>query len=325
MSKLICEYSRSPSLRTTYAYYSKRSTYDNGNYTQVLHGELNVLCYNYSNKPPMNFEIVINDSYSVFANLLSVILFAALLIFILLLITRLIWRKFRMYETLKYEFVTIIAHKFRTPLTQMKWVTETILEKEQDSFKIENLKALNQSNQNLISLTGTLIELTDSAHTSLATYNLEKIDACKLTNGVLESLKKDFHEKNLFFGIQCTDPEIFVKADKTRLEFVIQTLLENSIHYTPVGRNIDIEISKSHRKAFIRVTDHGIGIDPADMNRMFTKFFRAQNAQAMDTEGFGVGLYLAQSIMKRLKGKIEVSSAGLGQGSTFTIVIPLTK
>lgn len=273
----------------------------------------------------MNFEIVINDSYSVFANLLSVLLFVALLVFILLFITRLIWRKFRMYETLKYEFVTIIAHKFRTPLTQIKWVIETILEKERDPYIIENLKGLNQSNLNLISLTGTLIELTDSAHTSLATYNLEKLNLCDLTNGVLGNLKKEFHEKNLFFGIQCSHAEIFTKADCARLEFVIQTILENSIHYSPTGRNIDIEVIKSHRKAMVRVIDHGIGIDPADMSRMFTKFFRAQNAQAMDTEGFGVGLYLAQSIMKRLKGKIEVSSAGLGQGSTFTIVIPLVK
>lgn len=273
----------------------------------------------------MNFEIVINDSYSVYANLLSVVFFIALILFILLFITRMIWRKFRTYERLKYEFVTIIAHKFRTPLTQMKWVAETILEKEQDPFKIENLKNLNQSNQNLISLTGTLIELTDSAHTSLAAYNLEKINICDMTNKVLDSLKNDFHEKNLFFGIQCSDANIFAKADRTRLEFVIQTLLENSIHYTPTGRNVDIEVSKSYRKAIIKVIDHGIGVDPADIPKIFSKFFRAQNAQEMDTEGFGVGLYLAQSIMKRHKGKIDVYSAGLGQGSTFTITLPLTK
>ncbi len=273
----------------------------------------------------MNLEIVINDSYSVFANLFSVVLFIALLLFILAFITRLIWRKFRAYETLKYEFVTIIAHKFRTPLAQMKWVAETVLEKEQDPYLIESIKSLNQSNQGLISLTGTLIELTDSAHTTLAAYNFERMDICKLDNNVLESLKKEFHEKNLFFGIQYSDAEIFAKADRTRLEFVIQTLLENSIHYSPTGRNVDVEISKAHRKVYIKVIDHGIGIDPEDMKSIFTKFFRAENAQAMDTEGFGVGLYLAQSIMKRHKGKIDVFSAGLGQGSTFTVILPLTK
>ncbi|MEK7464034.1 MAG: HAMP domain-containing sensor histidine kinase [Patescibacteria group bacterium] len=273
----------------------------------------------------MNFEIIINDSYSIFANLLSIVLFAALLLFILLFITRMIWRKFRKYETLKYEFVTIIAHKFRTPLTQMKWIAETILEKEQDPYKVESLKSLNQSNQGLISLTGTLIELTDSAHTSLAAYNLEKIDVCKLAGSVLETLKKEFHEKNLFFGIQCSDAEIFAKADRTRLEFVIQTLLENSIRYSPTGRNVEVEVVRNRRKVQIKVIDHGIGIDPADMQSMFTKFFRAQNARSMDTEGFGVGLYLAQSIVKRHKGKIGVYSAGLGQGSTFTVTLPLAK
>mgnify|MGYP001598348363 CR=1 FL=1 len=273
----------------------------------------------------MNFEIVINDSYSIYGNLISVALFVILVFCLIVLLTRLIWRKFRTYENLKYEFLTIIAHKFRTPLTQMKWIAETILEKEKDPYTVENMKSLAQSNQGLISLTGTLIELTDSAHTSLATYKFERINICELANKVVEEMKKDFHEKNLFFGIQCSAPEIFAKADRSRLEFVIQTLLENSIHYSPTGRNVDISVKAEHHKAFIEVTDRGIGIDRIDMQSIFTKFFRAANARAMDTEGFGVGLFLAQSVMKRHKGKIEAYSAGIDQGSTFTVVLPLSK
>jgi signal transduction histidine kinase len=207
----------------------------------------------------------------------------------------------------------------------MKWIVETLLEKEQDSYKIENLKNLGQSNQGLISLTGTLIELTDSAHTSLATYTFERINICDLVNKVADELKKDFHEKNLFFGVQCSASEIYAKVDRSRMEFVVQTLIENSIHYSPPGRNIDIAVSTLKHKVHIQVVDHGIGIDKADISSIFTKFYRTKNAQAMDTEGFGVGLFLAQSVMKRHKGSIEVHSAGIGEGSTFTIILPLSK
>lgn len=289
--------------------------------TNMCNGECGIIQHYIA----MHFEIIFNDSYSVFGNLISVGLFVLLVVFLIILLTRFIWRKFRSYENLKYEFLTIIAHKFRTPLTQMKWTAETLLEKEQDSYKIESLKNIEQSNQNLIGLTGTLIELTDSAHTSLATYKLEKTDLCALTNKVVEILKKEFHEKNLFFGIQCSAPEIFVKADQQRIEFVLQTILENSIHYSPPGRNIDIEVSQSNQKAFVKVRDNGIGIDSEDIPHMFTKFFRTKNAKTMDTEGFGVGLFLSQTIMKRHKGKIEAFSAGLNQGSIFTVSLPLSK
>ena len=239
-----------------------------------------------------------------------------------------IWSKSKEYEKLKYEFVTIIAHKFRTPLSQVKWLLEEITSKEQDPYIKESLSTINQSNQKLISLTNTLVELTDSADKSLAQYNFEKINICEITTQTVSSFKDRFHEKNLFFSIQCENPEIFVKADRTRMEFVIQTLLENSINYSPPGRNVEITVSQNKpqnaSRAFISVTDHGIGINPVDAPRIFSKFFRSDSARSMDTEGFGVGLFLAESIVKRHKGKIEAFSEGPDRGATFTITLPLS-
>lgn len=246
-------------------------------------------------------------------------------IIVAVLTARYAWLKVRDYETLKSEFITIIAHKFRTPLTQMKWLIEEILEKEKDPYKTEGLKNLEKSNQNLIDLTGTLIELTESGDKSLASYSFEKTDVCTMMREMMESLKDDFHEKNIFISFKCSVPEIFAKLDKQRMEFVFHTLLENSMHYSYVGKNVDVSISLHGRKIIIEVTDYGIGIDKSEMPRLFTKFFRSQSAQSMDTDGFGVGLYLAQSIMKRHKGKIEAFSEGINTGSTFRITLPSVK
>jgi two-component system OmpR family sensor kinase len=79
------------------------------------------------------------------------------------------------------------------------------------------------------------------------------------------------------------------------------------------------------RKAIVTVADNGIGIAPRDIPHMFTKFFRTKEAQAMDTEGLGVGLYLAKSIVKRFGGSLAVQSEGLDRGATFSLILPLAK
>lgn len=236
-----------------------------------------------------------------------------------------IWHKIKENENLKYEFITIIAHKFRTPLTQMKWISETMVSEEKDSYKKENLENIHHSTQQLIDLTGTLIELTDSDNASTNSYNFERINLCEIVKSVSDTFKSSFHEKNIFLGLQCAAPQIFSNIDRPRMEFVLQTILQNSITYSPPGRNVEVLISTEKNKAKITVKDRGIGIDPKDISKIFTKFFRTSNAQRTDTEGFGIGLYLAQAIVRRHKGKIHVFSEGVNMGTTFEIVLPTIK
>lgn len=258
-------------------------------------------------------------------NNLAAFIFVTLLLLFLGLIIWAIIKKLSGNEILKYEFITIIAHKFRTPLTQVKWISEELLKSEQDPYKHQSLQDIEQSNEKLIKLTNTLIELTDSDNNSASTYAFEKVMLCEFVRTVSNSLKNSFHEKNIFFSVQCPPNDTQVKIDPQRMEFVLQTLLENALTYTTPGQNVDVIIQKENRKVIIAITDHGIGIDKRDLPHVFTKFFRAQNAQATDTEGFGVGLYLAQSVVRRHKGNINVYSEGIGTGSTFVITLPTTK
>ena len=236
-----------------------------------------------------------------------------------------IWNKIKVNNQLKYEFITIIAHKFRTPLTSIKWLTEAMMRNEIDSYKKQSLNDIDESNQKLIDLTGTLVELTESINSGKASYTFEKISITSLVRNTSNSLKSAFHEKNIFLSILCPDEDIFVKADKTRLEFVIQTILDNARIYTTPGRNVDVSVTHTHFKSIITVTDHGIGIDKKDLPKIFSKFYRTENAKTADTEGFGIGLYLANSIIQKHRGKIEVFSEGQNMGTTFTISLPRIK
>lgn len=273
----------------------------------------------------MEYQILINGNQYFSVGLYTVITVAVLTVLVLWFFIKIIWNKLREYENLKYEFITIIAHKFRTPLTQTKWMVDEMINLEENSFRKESLGNLRISNERLINLTNTLVELTESENQNLAAYNFERINLCDLVNRVAKNLSSEFHQKNLFYGVQCSKLEIFVKADSQRLEFVLQTIMENSIKYSSPGKNIDIIVATKGRKAVVQVTDYGIGIDQRELSSVFKKFYRSKGARTMDTEGFGVGLYLARSVIKRHRGKIEVNSSGLGSGSTFYTILPLVK
>jgi signal transduction histidine kinase len=275
----------------------------------------------------MNYQFLINDNVAFQGSLLTVVIVALIVIVLLVGVGNIIWRKvwaqLRENSVMKYEFITIIAHKFRTPLTQMKWLFESFLGEEHDSYKRQSLEQLQEANQQLISLTASLIELTDSDNSSKSSYVFEKLPLCEVVKAVTDDMKNSFHEKNIFFSSQCDNPKIIAKIDKPRIEFVLQTLLDNARTYTPTGRNVDITVTANKSKAIISVIDHGIGIAKEDLPRIFSKFYRTDNAKLVDTEGFGIGLYLAQTIVHRHGGRIEVNSDGIDKGSTFNVILPL--
>lgn len=273
----------------------------------------------------MDYQIFINNQELATGKVFN--LATILIILIALLVISIIYFIGRLKENhrLKYEFVTIIAHKFRTPLTYIKWVCDSLVTDETDSFKKKSLKDIQESNQKLINLTGTLIELTDSGKSGTASYHIEKLNLCEVVKKLAAEMRYSIQEKNIFFSVNCNDENINIKADRTRLEFILSTILDNARLYTPIGRSIDVNISGSFLKATITIKDTGIGISKEDLPYVFSNFFRGHNARQTDTEGVGVGLYMAKSIVKRLGGKITVYSAGQDQGSTFTITLPRTK
>jgi len=270
----------------------------------------------------MSYQILVNGSPfwdgTIMGAILSLIIFVAIIAGIVIFIMR----KLRENNVLKYEFITIIAHKFRTPLTSVKWLIEGLIADETDARKKEGYVDIRQSTEKLISMTGTLIELTNTDNESRSSYTLEKISLCELAQDVAATLRVQFQEKNLTLSVHCPSEPVLANVDRVRMEFVIQTILENAKIYTPTGRKVDVYVSAEGRKASVAVVDNGIGIDRGDLGRIFGKFYRTANAKNIDTEGFGVGLYLAQAIVRYHKGKIQVHSDGLDKGSTFTITLP---
>ena len=270
----------------------------------------------------MQYQISIDGITYISGNLIIVAIVALVLV-ILAIIAFIIIRK-RLIENnhMKYEFVTIVAHKFRTPMTYIKWVCDTLIPDETDSFKKKSLEDIKKSNQKIIDLVSTLIEIADDENKAGASYVIDKFPIYDFTKSVADRFKDTLHEKNLFFSLDCDDKTAMVKADQSRLEFVLTTLLDNAQTYTNPGQNVAVFINASLLSVKISVQDSGIGISKSDLPHIFSKFYRGKNARSTDTEGFGVGLYLANSIIKKLGGKMSVESPGEGMGSIFSITLP---
>lgn len=271
----------------------------------------------------MIYSLLIDGSTVLTGNLITVLVLVLIVLVILCVIIKFTWKKVHENQVIKYEFIAIIAHKFRTPLTSVKWIIENLSGDEKDSYKLEQFQNIQKSNEKLIALTQTLVELTNENKGEVLHYVFEPTPIYDFVRSVGDRLQSTFHEKNIFFAVQCTDTNLVANINRTGMDFVIQAILENSCIYSPPGRRVDVIISKHHRKVLISIVDNGIGIQAQDLKKIFSKFYRAGNAKRMDTEGFGISLYMAQSIVKRNKGKIKVYSAGTDQGSTFTITLPL--
>ena len=231
------------------------------------------------------------------------------------IIGNLFWNKSKEADKLKYEFITVATHKLRTPLTKIKWAASLLRDariSEADKNKLVNEIVL--ADEQLIDLTNELLAIT-KAEENLYRYNLESADLEKIARKVVNDHQFQMKERGvkLIYNAEKNLPK--VKIDKERISSVVQTLLENAILYTKDEIKINIDVYKN--SVIFHIEDNGIGINKEDKLYIFSKFFRTHEAYLTETEGTGLGLFLAKSIIDKHNGKIGVRSEGKGKGSVF--------
>jgi CheY-like chemotaxis protein len=121
-----------------------------------------------------------------------------------------------------------------------------------------------------------------------------------------------------------SDPMI-VTGDAARLEQVVMNLIANAIKYTPAGGSVEVELRRRGSHAFLEVRDTGIGLSPDVLPRVFDLFMQAEHSLARAQGGLGIGLTLVRTLVERHGGTVAAASEGTGQGSTFTVRLPLAR
>jgi signal transduction histidine kinase len=227
----------------------------------------------------------------------------------------------------KNAFISTINHELRTPLTSIIGYIDLLREMPQNS-KDEDiskyLEVLDRNAQILLHLVESILSLSRIDSTASETTR-DTVDLNQVIDNVI-FLMQPATEKSGHHLTFTADGEKVVQGDSGQLSQVFVNLLGNAIKFSPVASNIEIELTTVEREgrhyARTKIKDHGIGIPEDDLKRLFTRFFRAKNADSGQYPGTGLGLVIVQEVVNRHDGKIEIESV-LGEGTTFSVDIPL--
>ena len=222
---------------------------------------------------------------------------------------------------IEHEFTTIVNHTFRTPLTRINWITKE-LEKD-DISRNETIMHV----QNLSNATERLVEIVDliagiKSINDKTGYNFQATSLRDIVEKSLVKYREEINKKNLRFQVPTFQDIPLMTLDLKKITFVVDTIIENAIDYSPKDATVVIDCISKKRKLILAVADAGPGLSLQDKFKIFSKFYRSKNAILTYPDGMGLRLYLSKKIIARHKGKLYAKSAGKGKGATFFIELP---
>jgi len=229
-------------------------------------------------------------------------------------------------ERAKTEFVSTVSHELRTPMTSIKGYVELLLMGAVGALTDDQQRFLSIIKANANRLTILVNDLLDisrieSGRMALSPKVMRLEEVVKQVFTAMETRAVD---KGLTLRSEAppTLPEIF--ADPDRVAQVLNNLVANACHYTPARGEIIVSACVREDELCISVRDTGIGISQEDQEKIFDRFFRADNPIVQDTPGTGLGLSIVRSLVRMQGGRIWVESE-LGRGSTFTFTLPIVE
>jgi len=230
-------------------------------------------------------------------------------------------------QKMKTEFVSLAAHQLRTPLTAIKWSTRMVIDGDAGPVNKEQQELLEKASESTDRMLNLINDLLNVARIEEGRYlyhpAFSKID--DIVKNMVQLYQDIALQKGIKLEVEILKgkvPRVLVDAEKIKL--VVQSLLENSLHYTLKKGRVTVRVLHDTKEVKVVVEDTGIGIPKEQESRIFEKFFRATNAKKVEVNGSGLGLYLASNIMKAHGGKIWFTSKE-GKGSIFTFTLPIKK
>jgi len=230
-------------------------------------------------------------------------------------------------EQLKASFVTTASHQLRTPLAGIKWSLSSFLKEEYGSLnpkQVEVAKKIFDANNHLIRLVNDLLDVSRIEEGRFG-YAFVESDLSSIAEPIVESLQTNAQSRGVNLSFEKpSEPLHKVSVDGGKIELAIQNIIDNGVKYTNQKGSVSVSIRTEKDFLVLVVKDTGIGIPQKDQPFIFNKFFRAENAVRYQTEGSGLGLFIANSIVGKHNGTVAFASKE-GRGSTFVIRLPIDK
>ena len=224
-------------------------------------------------------------------------------------------------ELLKSKFISTASHQMRTPLSGMKWAIDILRKGDAGDLNTEQKELTDKlflTTDNLIRLINDMLDVTRIEEGKTG-YNFVLGDLEKLVEKVIDDLNMNIRKKEIALTFKKQkQPLPKIAFDSDKLDIAVKNVIDNAIKYTRPNGNVAIELQAGKNSLLLTIKDDGIGIPKKDQKFIFVKFFRAENAIKFQTEGSGLGLYIAKSIMDKHNSIITFESEE-NKGAIFTL------
>jgi signal transduction histidine kinase len=222
----------------------------------------------------------------------------------------------------KDEFLAILSHELRSPLASIHYAVRLLATQTGEAPARLRMQALIE--RQLVRMTHLVDELLDVSRITSGDLYLrrERLDLRDVVSHSIDTLEWDLLERSHRLATELPDAPVWLRADPGRLEQVFVNLLANASRYTNAGGRLSVWVHAKDGEAIIRVRDSGIGIAPEALPHIFDLFKQGNAADPRSKPGLGVGLAVVRSLVELHGGRVTAASAGVGQGSEFTVRLP---
>jgi signal transduction histidine kinase/DNA-binding response OmpR family regulator/CHASE3 domain sensor protein len=232
--------------------------------------------------------------------------------------------KEREVDRMKTEFVSLVSHEFRTPLTSIKGYSDLLTSGEAGELSEEQQEFLQVIQVNADRLMALINDLLDISRLEAGRVDLREVtvDIAPVIQGALLSLQLQVQNKQQQLVVNLDPAMPPVRGDAGRIAQILNNLLSNAHKYTRVGGTITISTTRKENFVRVNITDTGVGLTAEEQVHLFTRFYRAKNPATQEVGGTGLGLSIVRMLVEMHGGKVSVQSAP-GQGSTFSFTLPI--
>lgn len=220
-------------------------------------------------------------------------------------------------ETIKNEFISSVSHELRTPLTAIKGWSETILEMHDEQTTIKGMRVITAETERLSVMVEELLDFSRIQNNSLLLQKTNMDVLAELADALLvyaERAKRD----GITINYNEPDAVAMIFGDKNRIRQVFINIIDNAIKYSGANGVINVEAELTAAEIHIKIQDNGCGISEADLPKVKTRFYKANNT----VRGSGIGLAVADQIVTMHDGSLELESVQ-GEGTTVNIILPI--
>lgn len=229
-------------------------------------------------------------------------------------------------EKVYSDFISTVSHELRTPLTSIRGFADTMLMsfEKLDKQQIQKfLTIIKEQSNRLIKLVENLLSIS-RIQVQQSNLVIKSINPKSQIEQVIDVIKNQYPAHPI--ELSCADDVPNILADENKFQQIMINLLDNAAKYSYDKGSVRVSITNSAKENFvsIKVEDHGVGIEPQNMSRIFEKFTRIENHLTRKTQGSGLGLYIVKNLIEKMNGKICVESSTVlpNSGSVFEVLLP---